>query len=321
MTPGKKSNLDSSLNDVTKELIKTLSIKKSEPVLVLNNRNKIIYCTDAAAKVLKKKKDQLLNSKFPYHLSAEIKSSSKSKARIVYRINAVSVALRKKELKFLFLNKIEQRKNSKDTQEINYEEEFFHPQKMLQLVLDNIPQRVFWKDRNFRYLGCNKTFAKDAHLHKPSEIIGKSDFELSWKDTAELYRKDDQGVMESDIPKINYEEPQSTPDGSQLWLRTSKIPLHDRDGNVIGILGTYEDITERKRMEETLSTNRRMLNAIITNLPDQIYVKDLESRFLLCNKAVVFNAGLIKAEYQKEEDLIGKSDFDIFPYEDERDKN
>jgi PAS domain S-box-containing protein len=316
MAPGKKSKINSSLNESTEELIKTFVAKRSDLILVLSNRDKIIYCTDAAARILKKKKNQLINSKFPYPLSAEIITLSKSKPGIVYRINTVSVVLRKKKLKFLFLNKVAQKNKSKNTQKINYESELLHPQEMLQLVLDNIPQRVFWKDRNYIYLGCNQAFAKDAYLNKPSEIIGKSDFELSWKDTAALYRQNDEEVMESDIPKINFEEPQSTPEGNQLCLRTSKIPLHDRDGNVIGILGTYEDITERKRMEETLSVNRRLLNAIITNLPDQIYVKDLEGRFLLCNKAVVHNAGLIKPEFQKEEDLIGKSDFDIFPYDD-----
>ena len=65
--------------------------------------------------------------------------------------------------------------------------------------------------------------------------------------TADLYRADDREVMESGRPKINYEEPQIRPDGSQAWLITSKVPMFDRDGQVIGVLGTYEDITERKR--------------------------------------------------------------------------
>lgn len=315
MAPGKKSDFNPSPDDVAKELTKTFFTKKSDTILVLSSRNRIIYCTDAAAGILGEKKNRLLNTKFPYSPGADIICPSKNKAGIVYRIKTVSVTLRGEKLKFLFLNKAEQKIKIKDARKIKYGKELFPPQEMLQLVLDNIPQRVFWKDRNFRYLGCNKYFAQDAHLREPSEIIGKNDFELSWKDTAELYRKYDQEVMESDTANVNFEEPQSRPDGSQLWLRTSKIPLHDSDGNVIGVLGTYEDITERRRLEETLSVNRRLLNSIITNLPDQIYVKDIEGRFLLCNKAVVYNAGLIKPEFQNEEDLIGKSDFDIFSYE------
>ncbi|MBM4159825.1 MAG: PAS domain S-box protein [Ignavibacteria bacterium] len=133
------------------------------------------------------------------------------------------------------------------------EKALFQSKQMLEFVLDHIPQRIFWKDRDFRYLGCNKPFALDAGLTDPCQILGKHDFELSWRGTAELYRGDDRLVMETDTPKLGFEEPQSRPNGETLWLRTSKVPLHDEDGNVIGVLGTYEDITERKRMEERLA--------------------------------------------------------------------
>jgi PAS domain S-box-containing protein len=129
------------------------------------------------------------------------------------------------------------------------ERKLYESQEMLQLVLDTIPQRVFWKDRRFRYLGCNRPFARDAHLEDPAAIIGKEDFALSWKESAELYRADDRFVMESGVPKLNYEEPQAGPAGSMLWLRTSKVPLRDVEGNVFGILGTYEDVTEKKHAE------------------------------------------------------------------------
>ena len=133
------------------------------------------------------------------------------------------------------------------------ERALFQSKQMLEFVLDHVPQRIFWKDRDFRYLGCNKPFALDAGLTDPHQILGKHDFELSWRETAKLYRADDRLVMEKDIPKLGFEEPQTRPNGEMLWLRTSKVPLHDEDGTVIGVLGTYEDITERKRMEERLT--------------------------------------------------------------------
>ena len=139
------------------------------------------------------------------------------------------------------------------------EEELFRSQQMLQLVFDNIPQRVFWKDRNSVYQGCNRPLLEDAGLTSMEEIIGKNDFQLSWKKTASLYRADDEEVMKSNLTKVGYEEPQDKPDGSQMWLRTSKTPLHDRAGHVIGILGTYEDITEQKRAEEALKKNSEEL--------------------------------------------------------------
>jgi PAS domain S-box-containing protein len=130
------------------------------------------------------------------------------------------------------------------------EEELFSSRQMLQLVLDNIPQRIFWKDRHSVYLGCNKTLALDGGYDHPSELIGKTDYETAWAATADLYRADDRRVMETGVPKLNYEEPQIKPDGSQAWLRTSKVPLRDKEGRVIAVLGLYEDITERKQAEE-----------------------------------------------------------------------
>lgn len=121
---------------------------------------------------------------------------------------------------------------------------------LLQLVLDTIPVRVFWKDLNLRYLGCNSLFARDSGLASPDLLTGLDDFVMGWRDQAEVYRADDQAVIESGDSRVNYEEPQTTPDGRQIWLRTSKLPLRDVDGTVIGVLGTYEDITKEKLRAE-----------------------------------------------------------------------
>ena len=144
------------------------------------------------------------------------------------------------------------------TAHVRAEEELYHSREMLQHVFDNIPQRVFWKDRNFVYLGCNKPCAVDAGLKSPSEIVGKNDSELAWKENAQSYRADDKQVIETNAPKISYEEPQNQPGGRLMWLRTTKIPLHDRDGNVIGVLGTYEDTTELQKLEEELRQAQKM---------------------------------------------------------------
>jgi PAS domain S-box-containing protein len=147
------------------------------------------------------------------------------------------------------------------------------PETMLQLVLDHIPQRIFWKDTNFKYLGCNKPFALDAGLNEPSEIIGKDDFQLSWEKTAKLYRSDDTFVMQTKQPKLKYQEPLDKPDGSIMWLETNKLPLMDKNGNVIGLLGTYEDITDRKisdhkirKQSDEIQQKNRELRKHITEL-------------------------------------------------------
>jgi len=144
------------------------------------------------------------------------------------------------------------------TERKRVQDELHQSRQMLQSILDTIPQRVFWKDRNGSFLGCNRALAMDAGLENPAEIIGKSDFDLSWSEFAELYRADDKLVMEHETPKLNYEEQLSKPDGSLLWLRTNKLPLRDREGKVIGVIGTYEDITDRKRAEAALEQAARL---------------------------------------------------------------
>ena len=139
------------------------------------------------------------------------------------------------------------------------EEALRESQQMLHSVLDTIPVRVFWKDLDSNYLGCNRPFALDAGLQSPEEIVGRNDFEVGWGEGAQLYRSDDRLVIETGTPKLGYEEPQTTPCGDRIWLRTSKVPLFDVKGEIKGMLGTYEDITVHKRAEEELRKAHREL--------------------------------------------------------------
>src|ERR1019366_3729628 len=167
------------------------------------------------------------------------------------------------------------------------EEELYQSRQMLKSILDSIPQRVFWKDRNLTYLGCNRAFAIDAGLQEPAEIIGKNDFELAWRESAGDYRADDNRVMEQDSAKLNFEEKQCRPDGSLFWLRTNKLPLRDREGRAIGVIGTYEDITERKRAEEELLLKTALLEAIAETTIDGILVVDKAGHVLQANNRFV----------------------------------
>ena len=124
--------------------------------------------------------------------------------------------------------------------------------RMLHLVLDAIPVRVFWKDKNLDYLGCNRLFAMDSGHSNPRQLVGKNDHQMVWKAQADLYNSDDSKVMNSGVPKLNFEEPQTKANGETFWLRTSKIPLRSLDGDVIGVLGMYEDITKAKMVEHEL---------------------------------------------------------------------
>jgi PAS domain S-box-containing protein len=123
---------------------------------------------------------------------------------------------------------------------------------MLQRIINLLPTRIFWKDKNGVFLGCNTILAMDGGKKTPDEIIGKTDFEMSWNKQADDYRKDDLHVINTGNAKLNFEEPQTTPNGNTIWLKTSKMPLTDFDGKIIGILGIYDDITEKKKAEEEI---------------------------------------------------------------------
>ena len=194
------------------------------------------------------------------------------------------------------------------------EEELFRSRDMLQVVLDNIPQRVFWKDLDFRYLGCNQPLAQDAQLKTAGDILGRSDFELPWKDSAALYRADDQAVIRTDKPKLSFEEPQRRPDGTTLWLRTSKAPLHDRDGKVIGVLGTYEDITDSKRAQEAIRASEEKYRRFFEEDLSGAYLAALDGRLLACNPTFARIFGFDSVEAALKVNL--KS---LFPSEDARD--
>jgi PAS domain S-box-containing protein len=132
-------------------------------------------------------------------------------------------------------------------------------QLMLQSVLDNAPVRIFWKDREGRYLGANKRMLDDLGLQEANQVAGKDDFALYPSDQAERFRADDREVMLSASPKLNIEEPVRLPDGSDAWLLTNKVPLKGLDGQVSGVLGAYSDITSLRNTELQLYEANRQL--------------------------------------------------------------
>ncbi len=157
---------------------------------------------------------------------------------------------------------------------------------MLQTVLDSIPAAVFWKDRDSIYLGGNRTFLEAAGLESSEEVVGKSDYDLPWgKKQSDLFREDDRRVMESGIPEYGIIEPYIRADGTYAWANTNKVPLRDTKGNIVGILGTYEDITERKKAEEVLREQKEILQTILDNIPVMIAFLDSNGNHKWVNQA------------------------------------
>lgn len=132
----------------------------------------------------------------------------------------------------------------------------------LDYVVNNIPHFVFWKDVNSVFLGCNKQFSDSIKFDSPEEIIGKTDYEMPWKkEESDAYIADDKKIMESGVPKLDYEELQRQADDSERIMLVSKVPMYDDDHKIIGVLGIYTDITERKKMEEELRRSKEAAEA------------------------------------------------------------
>lgn len=146
----------------------------------------------------------------------------------------------------------------KDLDEVN--QKLSSQNEVIKNIISNIPHRIFWKNKESKYLGCNINFAKDAGLVQPDDVIGKTDYDLTWlREQADGYVEDDREVISNGILKVNYEEQITRADGSVMDVITSKVPLRDSDGNVTGVLGVYNDITESKEFARKLKDADKLL--------------------------------------------------------------
>jgi diguanylate cyclase (GGDEF)-like protein/PAS domain S-box-containing protein len=166
-------------------------------------------------------------------------------------------------------------------------EELSKSKKLLSIIIEAIPMRVFWKDKNLRYLGCNTQFANDAGLNSPSEIIDKYDDELSWSELAVSYQSDDKFVMDTGKAKLNYEESQLTPTGESIIVRTSKNPIQDEDNCVIGMVGIYEDITDWSHSQEKI----KLAASVFVNARENIIIADTTGIMIDVNETFTTTTG------------------------------
>jgi PAS domain S-box-containing protein len=198
----------------------------------------------------------------------------------------------------------------------------------LQAMLDYIPDRIYVKDRQSRFIKLSRALAKRFGLSDPEQAVGKTDFDFATPAKAREYFEDEQRIIRTGEPLINKIEEQVLPNGNISWASVTKVPMRDREGNIVGLVGINRDITQIKQTEELLrqsrdqleeqvakrtaelSQERRLLRTLINNLPDAIYAKDANARKILANAADLKNL-----RCKTEAEAIGKNDFDLFPPE------
>jgi PAS domain S-box-containing protein len=173
-------------------------------------------------------------------------------------------------------------------------------------VLEGTPGCVCWKDVNGVYLGCNQAEVEMLGLSSPEEMIGKTDYDLPWKDSADALRETDKRIMQA---KASEEVTECvTVNGKTLTLLTRKKVICDSENNVVGVIGISVDMTDRKAKEDRRNELKTQwsINNILQHIPVCIYWKDISGVYLGCNQA---EAGVLGFESTR--DVIGKTDYDL----------
>ncbi len=172
------------------------------------------------------------------------------------------------------------------------EEDARDSRRMLQLVLDLIPQSIFWKDTKSRYLGCNGVFAEMAGLARPEDVVGLTDDDLLWSGEAESYREIDMQVLTSGSPRDQYVQTMVTNAGENRQVRVSKLPLRSADGTLLGVLGVAEDITAWISSE----AERLLLGTAIEKAVESVVITDAAGAIEYVNPVFLKNFGYTREE-------------------------
>ncbi len=170
-------------------------------------------------------------------------------------------------------------------------------------MLDNIPDRIYLKDTQGRFIQCNRAVAQRVGVEDPKQVVGKTDYDFYSREKADELHQDEQRIIRTGEPLLNKIEWMARPGGEIIWSSVTKVPLRDKAGNVVGLVGISRNITEQKRAEETLrqshdeleknvaartaelTRERLLLRTLIDNLPDGFYAKDTTGRKTIANPA------------------------------------
>ena len=190
------------------------------------------------------------------------------------------------------------------------EADLAHERDLLATLLENIPDRIYFKDRESRFIRINFALTHLLGLKSATEAYGRSDFDFYDAEHAAEARADEQRVMETGEPLIGKVEHEVLGNRRQSWSLTTKLPLRNRRGEIIGTCGISREITAIKEMEIALASERNLLRSVIDNLPDSIFLKDRKGRYILDNAAHWKALGAAGPE-----EVRGRTVFDYFPEE------
>jgi PAS domain S-box-containing protein len=191
------------------------------------------------------------------------------------------------------------------------EEALRREQHLMQLLMDNIPDAIYFKDRQSLFMRINPAQARYIGVEKPQDAVGRPDTDFFPPESAAEYFADEQNVIRTGQALIGKIEHNGRTGDERRWFSTSKVPIRDDRGTIIGTAGISHDITALKRVQEDLRREQQLMQIMMDNMPDAIYFKDRDSRFLRTNLA---HARIMNLK--NPEEAIGRSDADFFPPDD-----
>ena len=192
------------------------------------------------------------------------------------------------------------------TEQKRIENKLLYERDLLQIFLDNIPDTVYFKDDQSRFVRINQAQARFLGLNNPQDAIGKTDLDFQNHELAQQFMQEEKRILETGQPILNRIEFNPTVEGNPRWISATKVPVKGASGQIVGTIGISRDITEQKESQEKLEKIFLQQAAILNNIPDMAWLKDRESRYIAVNE------GFIKSSGMKVEEIVGKTDFDIW---------
>jgi PAS domain S-box-containing protein len=178
---------------------------------------------------------------------------------------------------------------------------------LLDVLMENLPDSIYFKDAQHRFLRINQALARRFGLRDPGQAVGKTDFDFFTGEHARQAAAAEQEILRTGQPLVGVEEKETWPDGRVTWVATTKMPLRDHGGRVVGIFGISRDVTEKHRSELALRDSEALYHSLVETLPLNVFRKDRQGRFTFGNQRFCQDSGRTLDE------LIGKTDYDFYP--------
>ena len=172
------------------------------------------------------------------------------------------------------------------TQRKRIEEELAYERDLLRALLDHIPDRIYFKDVNCRFLRCSKSMARRLGLSDPQAVVGKTDFDFHPQEQAQEFYNDEQRILLTGEPLISKLERQVDPDGREIWASVTKVPIYTKSGSIAGLVGLSRDITQLKQTEQALRQAEEKYRAIYENSVEGIFQTTRDGHFISANPAL-----------------------------------